>query len=444
MKAQVTEKIITSLWKHRLIPKLSTDTGEQIQVVHPGRISNVSGCDFRDAVFVINSKTVTGDIEVHVKSSQWQGHGHHLDSKYNKIAMHIVWWHDSQSPTMLQNGKVIPTICLSSFIKSPLGELQSQASLYGQPLPFCPEASHQSDRGGFNKLLTAAGGERFAAKISSFRKSLNEEAAGQVLYRGIARALGYTQNAAPCEELASRLPLDILEEVRPGNNCTRQALILGTAGLLPSQRHKLLRRPVEDGEADKLERIWQAMGITRTMKEVDWCFFRVRPANFPTRRLIALSYLIARYNKSGLLQGIVRLVREAPPGAEHRWLENGLTIASQGYWENHPDFGIATRRISSLVGREKASVIAIDTILPFVYAWSEVANEPWLQRKAAEIYRCYPETGDNELTRYMKQQLMLNPDTRLSACQQQGLVHIFKAYCRCRNCAECLVATNRC
>jgi len=444
MKAQVTEKLITSIWQRWLVPKLSTDTGEQIQVVHPGRISNVSGCDFRDVVFVINGKTITGDIEVHVKSSQWQGHGHHLDPKYNNIALHIVWWHDSQSPTLLQNGKVIPTICLSSFIKSPPDELNSQADPYGQPLTYCQEVSHHSNTDSLSKLLTAAGEERFTSKISSFRKALSEDDAGQVLYRGIARALGYTHNAAPCEELANRLPLDILEEAGPGDNCTRQALILGTAGLLPSQRHRLQNRPAEDREANKLERTWQAIGITGTMKEVDWCFFRVRPDNFPIRRLIALSYLIARYNKSGLLQEIVRLVREAPPGAEHRWLENGLIIAGQGYWKNHPDFGIIMKRSSSLMGREKASVIAINTILPFVYAWSEVADEPQLQKRASEIYRRYPKTGDNELTRYMMQQLRLKLDVRLSACQQQGLIHIFKTYCRRRNCAECPVATNRC
>jgi hypothetical protein len=444
MKTRVTEKLVARYWQRRLVTKLFSDTGEQIQVVHPGRTSNISGCDFRDAVFVINGKTTTGDIEVHVKSSQWHNHGHHLDPKYNNIALHIVWWHDSQSPTLLQDGKVIPTICLSSFIKSPLDELDSQANSYGQPLTSCPKASRQPSTGGLNRLLTAAGEERFAAKISSFRKALNEDGVGQVLYRGIARALGYAQNAAPCEELANRLPLDILEKVGPGDNCTRQALILGTAGLLPSQRHRVRNRPAEAGEIDELERIWQSIRTTETMNEVDWCFFRVRPDNFPTRRLIALSYLLAQYGKSGLHQGILKLVKKAPQKTGYRWLENGLIIAGQGYWENHPDFGITIKRSSALLGRDKASVIAINTILPFVYAWAEVADEPRLQKKTAEIYRRYPRTGDNELTRYMMQQLRLNPETRLSACQQQGLIHIFNAYCRSRNCAECPIAANRC
>ncbi len=444
MKTQVTEKLITSIWQRRLVPELFTDTGERLQVIHPGRTSNISGCDFRDAVFTINSKTITGDIEVHVKSSQWQGHGHHRDPKYNNIALHIVWWHDSQTPTLLQDGKVIPTICLSSFIKSPLDELNSQANSYGQPLSACQEVSHHTNADRLGRLLTEAGEERFVAKITSFRKALKKDDARQVLYRGIARALGYTQNAEPCEELANKLPLDILEEIETGDNVTRQALILGTAGLLPSQQRRLRHVFIEDEEISGLEQIWESFGITETMKETDWCFFRVRPDNFPTRRLIALSYLIARYGKSGLLLGILKLVREASPGAEHRWLENGLIIAGQGYWKNHPDFGIVMSRSSALLGRDKVSEIAINTILPFACACGEIAGELELKKKTVEIYRSYPKPGDNELTRYMKQQLRLKPEARLSACQQQGLIHIFKTYCHRRNCAECPIAINRC
>jgi hypothetical protein len=175
------------------------------------------------------------------------------------------------------------------------------------------------------------------------------------------------------------------------------------------------------------------------MNEADWCFFRVRPDNFPTRRLIALSYLISRYHKSGLLRGILRLVKKAPGGTEYRRLESGLVVAGHGYWQNHFDFGIVTSRASALIGYEKASAIVINTILPFAAAWGELDSDLKLKKKAGEIYRRYPGAGDNELIRYMKQQLGLRPDIRLSACQQQGLIHIFHAYCRRRDCTQCPV-----
>lgn len=438
MNTEVTERLIARIWQHKLVTELVADNGEQLHLIHPGRSSNASGCDFQDAVFAINGKRATGNVEVHVKSSQWQSHGHHRDPKYNNIALHIVWWHDSQAPTRLQNGKAVPTICLGSFLSSTLNDLNNRINLSGNSLTSCPAVRH-SNADSLNKLLAAAGEERFAGKIASFRNAINKEDAGQVLYRSITRALGYAKNAGPCEKLANKLPINILEGIKSQADSTRQALILGVAGLLPSQRHK----SVEDREATKLEMIWQSTHIAETMKESDWCFFRVRPDNFPTRRLAALSYLISRHGKSGFRQGILKLVKKTPSGAEHLRLENSMAIAGQGYWRNHFDFGIAQKRSSALIGRERASAIAINAILPFACAWGELSSDLKLKKRAAEIYRRYPKTGDNELTRYMKQQLRLKPETRLSACQQQGLIHIFKTCCRCRNCLECPVALNR-
>ena len=443
MKTEITEKLITRIWQHRLIVELVTNMGQQLKVIYPGRRGSFSGCDFQDAIFAINGKTMTGNIELHVKSSQWYSHGHHRDPKYNNIALHIVWWHDIPYHTLLQNGKAIPTICLSSSFSGPLDELNNLANLSSYSLTLCPKASSHSGTEDLNRVLAAAGEKRFAAKIASFRNALKEEEAGQVLFRGIARALGYAQNAEPCEELTSRLPLGFLEKAEHGADVIRQALILGAGGLLPSQRSRWQGKLAGDEDVDKLEAVWHSNSIAETMKESDWCFFRVRPDNFPTRRLIALSYLLARYGESGLLPQIIQLVKRAPPGTEHRWLENSLVIAGQGYWENHFDFGIAMNRSSALLGREKASVIVTNTILPFACAWGELSSDLKLKKKAAEIYRRYPRLGENELTRYMMQQLKLKPNTHLSACQQQGLIHIFKTYCRLRDCTMCPVALSQ-
>jgi hypothetical protein len=439
MKTQVSEKLIARVWQYQLLTNLVTDSSEPFQAIYPGRANQTSGCDFKDAVFAISNKIISGDVEIHVKSSQWYSHGHHRDPRYNNIALHVVWWHDNQSPTMLQNGKTVPIICLSPFLGHPSDELNRHLELWGNSSISCPKAERYSNLDSLNKLLTLAGEERFASKAALFRQALEKEETGQVLFRGIVRALGYAQNAEPCEELANRLSLKFLERAEPETDSTRQSLILGIAGLLPSQRH----RPVEDRETDKLERIWQSMSMPETMNEAGWCFSRVRPDNFPTRRLIALSYLLARYHQTGLLRGMLQLVRKAPPKTEHRWLEIGLVIAGQGYWRNHFDFGIIKKRSSALLGREKASEIVINAILPFACVWGEISSDLKLKRKAAEIYHRYPRPVDNELTRHMKQQLLLKPDTHLSACQQQGLLHIFKTYCRLRNCTVCPVASNR-
>jgi hypothetical protein len=439
MKTQISEKLIARLWQSQPANSLVIDNGERFQAIYPGRISHNRGCDFKDAVFTLNGQTISGDVEIHVKSSQWYSHGHHQDPKYNNIVLHVVLWQDDKSPTKLQNGKTVPTICLSPFLSHQSDGLNQRLDSSANYALFCPEAKRHSNSDSMSKLLTLSGKERFVAKAALFHQALEKEETGQVLFSGIARALGYAQNAEPCEKLANRLSLNFLEKTETETEVTSQALILGTAGLLPSQRH----RPIRDKETAKLEGIWQSMSIPEIMNEDDWCFFRVRPDNFPTRRLASLSHILARYHQTGLLGGMLHLVRKAPPKTEHRWLETGLVIAGQGYWRNHFDFGTVKRQSSALLGRERASEIAINVILPFACAWGDISSDPKLKRKAAEIYRRYPRTEENELTRHMKQQLLIRPDTRLSACQQQGLIHIFKNYCRLRNCKACPVASNR-
>jgi hypothetical protein len=436
MKAQISEKLVARFWQCQLVNGV-TDNGQRFQTIYPGRSSHNKGCDFKDAVFNLNGQTISGDVEIHVKSSQWYSHGHHRDPKYNNVTLHVVCWHDNKSPTVLQNGKTVPTICLNPILDHRSDEL-NRLELWENSSISCPEAERYSNSHSLSKLLTLAGEERFAAKAASFRHALRKEKAEQVLWRSIARALGYAQNAEPCEELANRLCLNFLRNAEAENFIT-QALILGTAGLLPSQRH----RSIEDTETDKLERIWQSVRLTETMNEADWCFSPVRPDNFPTRRLVAFSYLLSRYRQIGPLNGILELIRKAPQGAEPRWLENSLFIAGPDYWRSHFDFGILKKRSSALLGREKASEIVINAMLPFASVWGEISSDLKLNRKAAEIYRRYPSPADNELTRHMKQQLLLKPDARLSACQQQGLLHIFKTYYRFRNCAACPVALNR-
>ncbi|HIE17857.1 MAG TPA: DUF2851 family protein [Dehalococcoidia bacterium] len=433
MDTEVTERLVAQVWQRQLMAELTTDTGERLHLLHPGRPSNLSGCDFQDSVFTIKGVKVTGNVEIHVKSSHWYSHGHHRDPQYNDIVLHVVWWHNSKYGTICQNGRAVATICLGGQNRSP-ERLHEYLSYSGNSSPACPEIERYQGIESLSKLLTAAGADWFASKIHLFRRALNEGDATQVLLHGIARALGYAQNVTPFEELASKLPSSLLEKIEPGADVARRALVLGTAGLLPSQRGK----PIESGEPEILEVLWRRIAMPQTMDQAAWCFFRVHPHNFPTRRLIALCHLIARYRQTGLLLGILDLMARTPTKSGHRGLENGLTIFSPGYWSKHFDFGVGSKRNLALLGREKAAQIIINTILPFTCAWSETAAEPDLKEKAVQVFSYYPGLSDNELTRYMQQQFRLQ--AHLTACQQQGLIHIFKNYCRQRDCVRCPIA----
>jgi len=82
----LAERQIIKIWQHQLLGRtdLATEGGEPIEIIYPGRINDDQGADFRDAVIATRGKLIKGDIEVHVKSSDWQAHQHHRDPVYNR------------------------------------------------------------------------------------------------------------------------------------------------------------------------------------------------------------------------------------------------------------------------------------------------------------------------------------------------------------------------
>lgn len=428
--------MVVSLWQSLASKKLVTDRSETVRIIYPGRRSTDSGPDFHDVVIAINNKVVTGDIEIHTDSSHWFSHSHHQNSNYNKTVLHVVWKHNTQLPTILKEGRQIPVVCLSSFLDHPLAELQRQTVQDYPSLP-CSEVCHRLSKQDWDKLLNTAGEERFKTKVRRFHSHLICQDARQVLWQGIMRALGYSKNMEPFEKLSQKLPLSFLESQEAGSGVVlRQAWLLGTAGLLPCQRRQSFPRQ----EATKLERLWRTISAGETMKEADWQFIGVRPSNFPVRRLVALSYLLSRCRKSGLLKGWLTLVKQAALESGYSQLESSLMVVARGYWSYHYDFGLLTKTRSALLGKGKAAEIMVNIILPFVSAWADIAGEPKLKKKAFKLFSHYPELADNEITRHMRQQLRLSQASNRSALEQQGLLHIFTTYCRAGNCHDCPVA----
>lgn len=426
----ISERQAATLWQQSVGRKLSCSQGDQVTVIYPGRASHNEGPDFRDALIVNGLSPTAGDVEVHVKSSDWYSHGHHCDPKYNNVILHVALWQDSDSITVLQSGKRIPLLPLARA-------LRYQSYLLPPELP-CTQMLNNKPRHMVHKALDAAGDERFKCKAMRFRAALQREHPGQVLFKSIMRALGYAKNTKPFEELATRIPFSFLES-RIGL-LPRQALLLGTAGLLPSQREP--RRSARGKETQELCRIWQSLkGDVEPMTESDWHFSQIYPNNSPVRRMVAASHILERYSTCTLLAGMLQLVREASLANGHIDLENGLTVAGRGYWRHHLDFGVRIRgRTSALLGNSKAREVVTNVILPFAFSWGKTANEQELAESALGLYRNYPRLAENYLTRHMARQLCLEQRLDLTARRQQGLLHIFRHYCCQGRCSVCPLA----
>jgi hypothetical protein len=406
------EKEITLRWQALVGKEIATQDGRRLKLIYPGRANGGVGPDFRNAVIAMNdSQVAKGDVEIHVRSSDWYRHGHHRNPGYDHVILHAVLWDDCPSATLAQNGRSVPVVNLSKANVMAAGEL-----------PCVQKMWHRDDET-LRKLLDAAGENRFEQKTALFRASLGSEGAGQVLYRGMMRALGYSRNMKPFEELANRLPIRFLQDTEARRSLSlKQALLLGTAGLLPSQ---WLRREFSaESKMEELEHLWRSLARREPMSAKDWHLSHVYHNNSPVRRILAQSHLLHRYREMGLVAGILEQVARTPLTGGRCQLEDSLIIASDN-------------NSSALLGHSKAGEIIVNAILPFVFSWAEALPETGLSEKALKLYLNYPKLAENEISRHMARQLRLEDNSHSTACRQQGLIHIFTDYCSQGNCTEC-------
>ncbi len=441
------EREVARVWQRWLLNKdgLTTEDGEPIKIVYPGRLNDGRGADFRDAVILTSQGVLRGDVEIHVKSSSWEAHRHHRDTSYDRVVLHVVMWHDTGEATSLQNGKGIPILSLNKYTKAPVSR---RIDLIGHPVPPklpCLKAIRGAPAGSLTALLNMAGDERFFSKAARFQTGSARAEAGQCLYEGIMGALGYAKNKLPFLELARRLPLKNLESIARSQisdeECLarQQALLLGNAGLLPLQQQSRSQNPLFSSRwIDELEDLWAFYPHTEAMSGDDWQLFKVRPNNSPIYRLVAMSYLLLRYRQKGLLEGLGTLVNTVPLSQGSDELERGLMVATDDHLADCFDFvSRGSKRGVTLLGSERAADTIVNALLPFTFARGRLISQPELSRKALDLYRHYRRLAANSVERHMTVQFGLDSGQIKSARAQQGLIHIYNNFCARGRCNEC-------
>ena len=433
----LTEKQVTKAWQSLLNTgcKLQTERGQSLRVIYPGKTSDTPGSDFQDAVIKVNRHILKGNIELHVKSSDWHKHEHDRNPVYNGVVLHVALQHDDAGEIKTQDGTVIPAVAIGRYLESnPAASVLSRVPCAGVGIN-SPEV--------LLTIIDNAGLARFYEKAARFHNYLQRQDAGQALYSGIMTALGYARNQEPFRQLAEKVLLSVLELMVRENNQDERclALLLGTAGLLPSQRPQIDYSPFEDyAYVNELERIWERMQRIDVMAYADWQPFRVRPSNSPLRRIAGMCHLLQLYQEQGLLRGLAELVRDCPTEKVNQYLEAGLMVADNGYWASRFDFGKGYPGLSKwLIGQSRAADIVINVLLPFVYARGKDNAQQELAEKAFTIICAYPPVETNTLERHMRAQFGLKSTQVNSAQRQQGLLHLYKKWCTQGRCGECKV-----
>jgi hypothetical protein len=437
--SHLSESEVIRIWQARLQQerRLTDAAGGRVEVVYPGRSNDGRGGDFRDALIKTGDHPQSGCIEVHTRASGWREHGHHLDPAYNGVVLHVAWEPAADSaPTVLQNGRTVPTVILEDAGKTAAGA--------AAVLP-CAGAAVRLPRPVLLESLARAGEARLILKAARYAAELADTAGGQVLYRGIAEALGYSRNKLPMVALATAAPL--IEIAALNRSVTDQcswpvlltACLLGRAGLLPSQRTAQPGSPAPF--VIQVEQAWQRLGLTAAMSRRDWELFKVRPANYPVRRIVALAGLLVRYPLTLWPAVFLDSLRTAAVQRTPANLCRFWGITAPGYWADHFDFDCRDVTLGPvLLGRERSGAILVNVLFPFALAWGRRTRDRALERLARDLSARYPRLAGNAIERHMLDQIGLDYHALGTARHQQGLLHIFQTRCTQGKCARCALS----
>ena len=447
---KIDEAFVQRLWHEQRFfdTNMASIDRRSIRVLKPGIWNHNEGPDFMHAEIEIDGKLYVGDVEIHVQSSEWYAHKHHLNSRYNRVILHAVYFDDDINLRIrLQNNKRVPTVELLKWIAADTGDLYDNTRNTEPENGICRVTGKRLNIEVLKGVLESLGRERFLEKTESMRLLRTRLDFEQLLYEGIMEALGYERNSKALRELAQHVPFSDLDQK---SELEIQAILFGVAGLLPSQREKPLPSEVtDDPSVTALEALWRGSEYAELpprMTEARW-HFTGRPLNYPTRRIAAISQLIHR-SQGSLMMHFLPTCEQATSAdtrkslrALEKALTNLLMIEPIGYWKKHANFGTSGTRNAVLIGKSRAIDIIVNKILPIAYIWAIEADSQKLQEGILRLYSVGSKSAGNQIIRKIDKQIfteaqqmrLLKPTAKI----EQGIIRLYKNYCADRLCDLC-------
>lgn len=439
---RIDEASVQKLWHEQRFfdTDMKAIDGRTIRVLKPGIWNHNEGPDFMHAEIEIDGKLHVGDIEIHVQSSEWYAHKHHLNSRYNRVILHAVYFdNDINLRTRLQNGKRIPTLELLNWVAVDTGDLYDNTQDPTISDGLCRITGKQLNIEVLKGVFESLGRERFLEKMESMRLLRTRLDFEQLLYEGIMEALGYEHNSKALRELAQHVPF---ADFDAKSELEIQAILFGVAGLLPSQREKPLPPEVtDDPSVVALEKLWRGSEYAELpprLTEARWRFTG-RPLNHPTRRIAAISQLIHR-SQGSLMMYFLPTCEKAASTDTLKSLRNIekelrvlLMLEPTDYWKKHSNFGTGGTRDAVLIGKARAIDIIVNKILPVAYIWAIEADSQKLQDGILRLYSVGSKSAGNQIIRKIDKQIfteaqqmrLLKPTAKI----EQGIIRLHKNYC---------------
>jgi len=412
------EDFLHYVWKFQKFyaQDLATINGCRLKIVKVGEHNQNSGPDFFNAQISIEEQLWAGNVEIHLKSSDWYAHHHEKDSNYDNVILHVVWEYDTD--IFRKDNSTIPTLELKPIIDENI--LKNYLKLLSKKDQWinCENDFEKIDLFLFDNWLDRLYLERLQKKSLLFEKELkatNNHWEG-LLFILLCKNFGLKVNGEAFYSIAKSVDFSMVKKC---NNDKQEieALLFGQAGFFDED--------VEDSyfELLKSKYLYLTQKFKLDNKSVIFPkYFRLRPPNFPTIRLSQLAVLFSE--KQSLFSKII----ETESLDDYYSLFN---ISASEYWDTHYNFGVSSSKSSKKLTKKFKDLLLINTIIPLKFSYAK-----YLGKDASEEIISLASSITSEENSIIKKfkQLRSIADNSL---QSQALLQLKNEYCDKNKCLQC-------
>lgn len=419
----MNEAFLQYVWRHKLLQggEFTSTDGHTLRIVRQGELNNDAGPDFFNARVAIDGVEWVGNIEVHVRTSDWNAHHHSQDKAYNNVVLHVVYEHDTD--ILLQNGKRPVTLELKSYIDPKLIERYDSLMQADDDIPCADRLGEMPGfiLDGWLDRLTA---ERIESKAEVVRRLLGESHGGweQTCYWLLARYFGGRVNALAFELLAKATDQRLLARWKDDPQ-RLEALLMGQAGLLEGY--------FEDDYPRQLQADYEAIRTGAGLRPIDaylWKFYRIRPSSFPTIRISQFANLVA--TSSNLFSTLLGMTDAAQIAAL-------FNQPAAEYWCSHYRFDQPSPSHPKAVGRAQAEMLVINAWVPLLFVYGTVHGQQQYKDQAIDLLQQLKAENNNIIRRWKN--VGIAADT---AARSQALLQLHNSYCLNHRCLDCTIGYN--
>jgi hypothetical protein len=413
------EDFLHYLWKFKKFDTLNLKTfnGEEITIINVGQYLELAGPDFFNAQISIGNQKWAGNVEIHLKSSDWYVHNHERDQAYENVILHVVWEHDTE--IFRKNNTEIPVLELKKYV-----DVETIANYQSLMAPkswiFCEKqlkAIPQFVLKNWQERLFFERLERKSNPIFELLKQTNQDWEA-VLFCLLAKNFGLNTNGEIFLKIVQSIPFSIIrKESFEVENL--EALLLGTAGLLDSEKEDNYFKDLKFRYFYLLHKYQLEKTIVEPVQ-----FFKHRPDNFPTIRLSQLA---------NLYHGQQNLFSKISESNSVKSICETFDVSTSDYWQSHYQFDKESPTKKKKLSKSFIDLIIINTIIPLQFAYAKSQGKEISEDLIQLLDEVAPEKNAI-LDKFSSFGIKLK-----SAFESQSLLQLKNEYCNKRRCLECAI-----